>query len=474
MNKHRMQRNSSSSLPPTPLNLDGVKMHRSHSTMSSYGASPTAKSIKELEGLRSANLKELNTRLVNYVEKVRLMNQAADVLDSAITKNQQGKENLQELKSHYEVEISDWREKYDEMASLYNKAKHEATSLKKDNKNLTDRLSDGDKELKEKDGNLATMEAEINELLSKLNMLQTDKTKLASQNHLLGKDLEKQRMELDSTRKALDREQLNNAQMTDKFRGAEQDYGFKLQVIKKELDVEKKKNTLDLSAMNKKLKDEYESRLEGELKSLRKMYDTQVEKARRDYATLHSRKLAEAQEQLNRERSGNNSAAMELEGALSRIEEYKKITASLEKEKLELEQKLRELEQNLREQGATFRAQMTAKNREISSLQDQLVEERAEYETLVKLNHELDLEIETYRHIIDGELDRLQNKKESTSVEIKSSSSSSSHSESDEGSTSFSRSQTQQMQDTTDGRTNNGRRRTVYTTHIKKTSTSRM
>jgi len=48
----------------------------------------------------------------------------------------------------------------------------------------------------------------------------------------------------------------------------------------------------------------------------------------------------------------------------------------LEKTKLELTQSAGELEQNLREQGAAFRAQMTAKDKEIYSLQEQLKVER--------------------------------------------------------------------------------------------------
>ena len=46
---------------------------------------------------------------------------------------------MQEVKVQYESEISDWRAKYEELLSLINKAKIDASNLKQDNKQLTAR-----------------------------------------------------------------------------------------------------------------------------------------------------------------------------------------------------------------------------------------------------------------------------------------------------------------------------------------------
>lgn len=46
----------------------------------------------------------------------------------------------------------------------------------------------------------------------------------------------------------------------DKFRSFEQEMNFKLSVVEKELETERKKNTFDISAIDSRLKSEYETR----------------------------------------------------------------------------------------------------------------------------------------------------------------------------------------------------------------------
>ncbi|XP_023342853.1 lamin Dm0 isoform X2 [Eurytemora carolleeae] len=394
-------------------------MYRSTSTSSGYSASGMmSPTVKDLEGMRSANLKELNSRLVSYVEKVRMLHQATDVLDS-ITKQSKGDgKSMQEVKVQYEAEISDWRAKYEELLSHINKAKIDASNLKQDNKQLTVSLGEKAASLRERDAAIASMEAEINELFSKLNMLQSEKGKFQEREQLISKDVERFRIEVESARKSLDKEKIRNGELEARLRAYEQEMTFKVQVIERELAEEKKRGRIDISSIDTKLKGEYEARLQAELKKLRRMYEEQTEKARNEYMTVHSKKLAEIQQVLNRERSENSSATIELKDVGAKIAEYKKIIGSLEKTKLELTQSAGELEQNLREQGAAFRAQMTAKDKEIYSLQEQLKVERVEYEALLKINNDLDLEIEIYRNIIDAELDRLQKMNESGSVSM--------------------------------------------------------
>jgi len=465
----KSKRSSEGSLPRTPTGLDGPysKMNRSMSSTQEYSS----------ETMRSTNLKQLNNRLATYVEKVRMIQQATDVYDSISRKSQGSGHQLEEMKSHYEVEINDWRVKYEEILTQLNKSKIDANNLKQDNKQLNSNLSEKAAMLRERDNALGSMEAEINELFSKLNLLQSEKGKLAEKETILGKEVDKYRLEMDTARKGLDREKMRSGELEAKLRSLDQELGFKIQVMEKELAEERKKNTFDISAIDLKLKGEYEARLKGELKKLRKMYEEHTEKAKNEYMTVHSRKLAELQELLNRERSSNNGAAIELQDVLARVEEYKRIIAELERVKLELNQSVKHLDQNLKEQGATFRAQMTSKDQEITAMQEQLKYDRSEYESLLKLNNDLDLEIEIYRSIIDAELDRMAKSGEAGNIlkgmkiSKKGSDSSSSSSDSDESKRRFSRS-TSSM-DIVDGRLGVSRQQRTTTTHIKKTSASR-
>ena len=66
--------------------------------------------------------------------------------------------------------------------------------------------------------------------------------------------------ELDGSRKTYDREKTKNADLQNKLSGLEQDLKFKIQLLETELIEERKKNKIDLNAIDKKMKSDYETR----------------------------------------------------------------------------------------------------------------------------------------------------------------------------------------------------------------------
>ena len=67
--------------------------------------------------------------------------------------------------------------------------------------------------------------------------------------------------------------------------------GFQIQLLETELEEERKRNKVDLSALDKELKSDYESRLRAEMASLRRVYEEQTEKAKTEFMYLHSAKV---------------------------------------------------------------------------------------------------------------------------------------------------------------------------------------
>ena len=67
--------------------------------------------------------------------------------------------------------------------------------------------------------------------------------------------------------------------------------GFQMQLLQTELEEERKRNKVDLSALDKELKSDYESRLRAEMASLRRVYEEQTEKAKTEFMYLHSAKV---------------------------------------------------------------------------------------------------------------------------------------------------------------------------------------
>merc|ERR1719500_1917295 len=102
--------------------------------------------------------------------------------------------------------------------------------------------------------------------------------------------------ELEAMRKALDRERIRGGELEAKLASLDQDMAFQLQLKNTELEEERKRNHVDLSAIDTQMKSEYEKRLKAELMKLRRMYEEETEKAKQEFMYLHSSKVEELQE----------------------------------------------------------------------------------------------------------------------------------------------------------------------------------
>merc|ERR1712156_437008 len=423
---------SASSLPRSPTSMDPpIISDRKFGT--SQRSSVSVMEMSESEMDHKKTLQELNTRLVSYVEKVRKLQLATDVID-AIPKHQgMDEQSLMSMKKKFETEISEWKVKLTEAQNVIAQLKIEINNLEQENKNLNlkydkfdgreiilighkrlvpFRVNDKVGILRERDAHIANLESEINEILSKLNLLQNEKGKLMDNEAVYKSDIADLRKELDHSRKSYDKEKMKNADLETQLTTLDQDMKFKIQLLETELQEEKSRNKIDFNAIDRQLKSDYENRLRAEMDSLRKVYEEQTEKAKTEYMMIHSKKLTELQDQLSRERSGGLASRNELEDWRSRVDQNKAIIQQLESDKLVLQQKLQQqyadLNSKLEEQGSTFRSQMKSKDTEVVLLQKDITKLRAEYENLVEIKQALALEISIYKNIIEGEEKRIR------------------------------------------------------------------
>jgi len=393
-------------------------------SMSSSSVYQQETSSGDKEGQRHNTMRMNNDMLVDYIDQVKKLRNDRDTLDSISVKSSKAERTIEELKYAYEAELVDWRSKYEEVLSLLNKARIDVNNLDQDKKKLVVSVGEKEKLLKDREDNLSSMEAEINELFTKLNMLQSDKVKLADKSQILLREGDKMKLDLEATKKALDKEKVRAGELENKLVSVNQATGFKIQVLEKELLEERRKNHMDMGNLDATLKGNYEARLKKEIKVLRAMFEQKAEKAKEEYMLVHSRKLAELQELLNRERSTNNADSMQLKDCMSRIDAYKRKIEELERQRLELEQRMVAMDESFIERDESAKAQIHAKTSEITSLQHQINIDRAEYEKQYIRNKELDDEIEMYREILQREYESLK-KGEGIVIEEDSSASSS-------------------------------------------------
>jgi len=164
---------STTSLPRSPTGIE-----QSYLPERKLGTSIRSSSmvhLSETDMDHKKTLKELNTRLVSYVDKVRKLQIATDVYDSLPRKQGIDEQSIAAMKQKFEVEIHEWKGKLNEAQNNIAELKIEIDNLNQDKKTLNAKINDKQGILRERDTHIANLEAEINEVLSKLNILQNEK-----------------------------------------------------------------------------------------------------------------------------------------------------------------------------------------------------------------------------------------------------------------------------------------------------------
>merc|ERR1711936_1494672 len=113
----------------------------------------------------------------------------------------------------FEKELSDWKTKLDESQNIIAQLRIDLGNNKQDNKQLQVKINEKLSILRERDAHIANLEAEINEIVSKLNLLQNEKGKLMDNEAVYKSDIADLQKELDYIKKNLDREKMKNADL---------------------------------------------------------------------------------------------------------------------------------------------------------------------------------------------------------------------------------------------------------------------
>merc|ERR1711936_213233 len=88
-------------------------------------------------GDHKKTLQELNTRLVSYVEKVRKLQMATDVIDAMPKQKGVDEQSLLSMKQKFKTEIEEWKTKLGDAQNTIAQLKIEITNKQQENKTLT-------------------------------------------------------------------------------------------------------------------------------------------------------------------------------------------------------------------------------------------------------------------------------------------------------------------------------------------------
>ena len=177
------------------------------------------------------------------------------------------------------------------MSKQYNQLRVASEGLLYENRDMKENIHKKETGLDNTKQLVDELHSEIRDLSNRLRGLEADKRNTEMKLNETLPELYDLRKKLDQTKKALDEENFNKANLEDQLKRMSEEHRFKYSVLESQLEEVKSRKEVEITEIDNKLGREYEDKLQKALHDLRDVYDQQMETNKAELSGMYDARV---------------------------------------------------------------------------------------------------------------------------------------------------------------------------------------